>query len=43
MKHLKRSMKTNNGIRIDANKHNIMSGGITFDATFLIGDDDRGR
>jgi hypothetical protein len=37
MKHSRHSTKPNNGIRIDANKHSIMSGGIKNDAAFLIG------
>ena len=36
-------MKPNDGINSDAKEHSIMSGGINFDATFLIGGDDRGR
>ena len=39
MKHSRHSMKTNNGIRIDAGKHSIKTGGIKNDAAFLIGGD----
>ena len=43
MKHSRHSMKPNDGINSDTKEHSIKTGGINFDAAFLIGGDDRGR